>query len=80
MPSNIEKIISDKQFLIEGITKDIIIYLIEDYNMDLQTALRRLYNSDTYSKLTNECSGLYLQSSAYVYEFLKNELQTGKMN
>lgn len=25
---------SDKQFLIEGITKDIIIYLIEDYKMD----------------------------------------------
>lgn len=71
---------SDKQFLIEGITKDIVTYLIEDYNMDLQTALRRLYNSDTYAKLLNEQSGLYLQSSAYVYEFLTHELQKGKMN
>ena len=45
---------SDKQFLIESITKDIVSYLIEDYGMDLQTALRRFYNSDTYAKLLDE--------------------------
>nr|WP_129729619.1 hypothetical protein [Parabacteroides goldsteinii] len=70
---------NNKQFLIEGITKDIVAYLIDDYNMDLQTALRRLYNSDTYLKLLDERSGLYLQSSAYVYDFLKHELQEGKI-
>lgn len=70
---------TDQQFLIEGITKDIVAYLIEDYNMDLQTALRRVYNSDTYSKILDKRSGLYLQGSAYVYEFLKEELQKGKI-
>ena len=69
----------DKQFLIESITKDIVSYLIEDYGMDLQTALRRFYNSDTYAKLLDERSGLYTQSSAYIYDFLKHELRTGKM-
>lgn len=70
---------TNEQFLIEGITKDMVAYLIEDYNMDLQTAFRRLYNSDTFSKLQDKRSGLYLQGSAYVYEFLKHELHTGKM-
>lgn len=70
---------TDKQFLIEGITKDIVEYLIEDYGIDLQNALRRLYNSDTYSKLLDERSGLYMQSSGYVYDFLQNEIKTGKM-
>ena len=70
---------SDKQFLIESITKDIVSYLIEDYGMDLQTALRRFYNSDTYAKLLDERSGLYTQSSAYRYDVLKHELRTGKM-
>ena len=69
---------TDKQFLIEGITKDIVEYLIEDYGLDLQTALRRLYNSETYTKLLDERSGLYIQSSRYVYDFLQNELKTGK--
>lgn len=70
---------TDKQFLIEGITKDIVEYLMVDYGMDLQSALRRLYNSDTYAKLLDEQSGLYIQSSRYVYDFLQNEIKTGKM-
>lgn len=69
---------TDKQFLIEGITKDIVGYLIEDYD-HLQSALRRLYNSDTYAKLLDERSGLYIQSSRYVYDFLQNEIKTGRM-
>lgn len=71
---------TDKQFLIEGITKDIVGYLIEDYGLDLQTALRHLYNSDTYAKLLDERSGLYIQSSRYVYDFLENEIKTGKIS
>ena len=70
---------NDRQLLIEGITKDIIQYLMEDYGMDLQTAFRKLYNSETYEKLQDERTGLYLQSSGYVYDFLQNEIRTGRM-
>lgn len=70
---------SDRQFLIEGITKDIVEFLMEDYKLELQSALRILYNSDTYAKLLDERSGLYIQSSSYVYDFLQNEIKTGKM-
>ena len=47
--------------------------------MDLQAAFRKLYNSETYEKLQDERTGLYLQSSGYVYDFLQNEIRTGRM-
>ena len=49
---------NDRQLLIEGITKDMIQYLMEDYGMDLQAAFRKLYNSETYEKLQDERTGL----------------------
>ena len=70
---------NDRQLLIEGITKDMIQYLMEDYGLELQAAFRQLYNSETYEKLQDERTGLYLQSSGYVYDFLQNEIRTGKM-
>ncbi|WP_297646690.1 hypothetical protein [uncultured Treponema sp.] len=38
-----------------------------------------VYNSETYEKLINPRTGLYFQSPLYVYDFLKNEVLTGKM-
>lgn len=70
---------TDQQLLIEGITKELIAYLMEDYHLDLHTALRRLYNPDTFAKLLDERTGLYIQSSGYVYDFLQQELKEGKI-
>ncbi len=67
------------QYLVEGITKDIIVYLMQDNGYDLSTALKEFYNSETFIKLTNETTGLYIESSAYVYEILKGELKYGKI-
>ena len=64
---------------IEGIAKDIVLLLMKDFDMDMKEALRTLYTSDTYTKLQDPKTGLYFQSPQYVYAFLKNELQTGKM-
>ena len=47
------------QYLVEGITKDIIAYL--------------------FAKLSDESTGLYIESSAYVYEMLKGELTNGRL-
>ncbi|MBD9145789.1 MAG: hypothetical protein EGP81_09610 [Bacteroides clarus] len=66
------------QYLVEGITKDIIAYLMEDNGYDLSTAIKELYNSETFAKLSDESTGLYIESSAYVYEILKRELTFGK--
>lgn len=67
------------QYLVEGITKDIITYLMQDNGYDLLTALKEFYNSETFAKLSDEATGLYIESSAYVYEILKEELRYGKI-
>ena len=67
------------QYLVEGITKDIIAYLMEDSGYDLPTALKEFYNSETFAKLSDESTELYIESSAYVYEMLKGELTNGRL-
>ena len=45
----------------------------------MQEALHVLYTSDTYARLTETSNGLYAQSTAYVYEYLENEITKGKI-
>ena len=66
------------QYLIEGITKDIIAYLMQDNNMDISSAISLFHNSETFEKLSDDDTGLYIESSAYVYEILKTEIKMGK--
>lgn len=51
----------------------------EQSNGIMREALKALYTSDTYSRLINLDTGLYAQSTAYVYEYLEKELVMGKM-
>lgn len=66
-------------YLIEGVTKDIIAYLMTDRNMDIESAVSLFYNSDTFEKLSDKATGLYIESSAYVYDILQTELKMGKI-
>ncbi len=68
------------QYLIEGITKDNIAYLMEDNKIDIATAISLFHNSETFKKLSDTETGLYIESSAYVYEILKSELKMGKIS
>lgn len=68
---------SEFRYMKEGIATDLIQYLVTDYHVSLQEALRILYESDTYSKLSDPSTGIYFQSSRYVFTFLQHELQTG---
>lgn len=72
---------SDKkiQYLVEGITQDIVAYLMEDRGLVLTEAIALFHNSETFAKLSDSQSGLYIESSAYVYEILKTELKMGKI-
>ena len=67
-------------FMIEEISKEIIGLLMSEHGLSMDDALRTLYTSDTYSKLIDLSTGLYSQSTAYVYEYLDKELSTGKMS
>ena len=70
---------TDFEYQIECTTRDLADKLVENFSMTVPQALRVVYNSETYEKLINPKTGLYFQSPLYVYDFLKNEVLTGKM-
>ena len=65
------------EYMMECMTKDLVILLMERHHMDMESALDTLYNSDTFKKLQDVRSGLYFQSPLYVYDFLEKEIETG---
>lgn len=52
------------QFLIEETTREIIIYLMQDFGYEMDKALETFYNSDTFERLNNPQSGLYYKVPA----------------
>ena len=71
---------TDFEYQIECTTRDLADKLVGDFSMTVPQALRVVYNSETYEKLINPKTGLYFQSPLYVYDFLKNEVLTGKIS
>lgn len=67
------------RFMVEGITSDLIQLLMERKQYSLAQAVEVVYASDIYQALLRSASGLYTQSSGYVYQYLMKELgDTGK--
>lgn len=63
----------------EGAAKDLIKMLIKEYDWSVTKALEVLYESETYKKICNPKTGLYFQGPVYLFSFLKNEIENGKM-
>ncbi len=70
----------DFNYMKEAITADLAELLAQDFEMSIAEALDALYGSETYTKLCDPATGLYFQSTQYIYSFLKNELTTGQLN
>lgn len=70
---------NEKQAMMNDIVKELVVLLIEDRGMQMEDALDTVFNSETYARLIDERTKLYIQSPRYVYDFLKTELLTGKM-
>ena len=68
-----------EQYAIEEITAEMVEWLMADRQMDLKQAMSSVYNSDTYDRLNDLNTGLYGQSTAYVYDHLTHELNTGRL-
>ena len=68
---------SEFKYMKESASADFVEMLTQDFGTSMQEALDVFYNSETYAKLNNPATGLYFQSSKYVYSYLKNELSTG---
>ncbi|MBP5443054.1 MAG: hypothetical protein J6Y60_07425 [Treponema sp.] len=58
---------------------DFATYLVKDFSFSVEQALRAVYNSQLYQKLCDPKTGLYFQSPLYVYDYLKTEIKTGKL-
>ena len=69
----------DFKYMKEALVVDLAELLSIDYEMTITEALDTLYESETYAKLCNPDTGLYFQSTQYVYSFLKDELSQGSI-
>ncbi len=63
------------KFMTEGVTSDLIQLLMDCRHYTLPRAVEAVYGSMIYSALLRPASGLYAQSSGYVYALLDNELK-----
>ena len=70
---------SKQEQLIEYITIDIISYIMEDSKLSMVEAMTSLYNSETFAKLNDIETGLYLESPLYVYDIFKTEIAYGRI-
>ena len=59
----------------EEIVKDLISRLMEERGLTMQEAFDKVYNSRLFEKLNDPKTGLYFQSSGYVYSYLQEELK-----
>lgn len=62
------------EFIINSDVEEMVAMLQEDYGLSIADAFDKIYNSETYEKLINTRTGLYLQSAEYQYDYLKEEL------
>lgn len=65
--------------LMEYNTQDIIEFIMSDLNIDYDEAMKLFYGSETFEKLYQIETGLYLESAAYVYGIFQDERNFGKI-
>ena len=65
-------------FTIEELVKELALRLMDERGLTMKQALDTVYNSETYSKVLDERTGLFSQSTVYVYSILESEILTGK--
>ena len=68
---------SKQDQIIEYIIQDIVDMLATDQNIEYDEALNKFYNSEVFEKLQDKETGLYLESSEYVYDLFKDEMNFG---
>ncbi|MCI9606736.1 MAG: hypothetical protein HFJ94_01015 [Muribaculaceae bacterium] len=64
-------------FLVEYITARVVEWIMRDQNIGLEEALLLFHNSQTFDKLCEKRTDLYIESPAYVYGILTEELRRG---
>lgn len=65
---------SEYQYMVEGITTDLIMMLIMRKGYTTEQAVKAVYASHVYKSLQNPATTLYYQSPGYIYNYLCDEL------
>lgn len=66
-----------EQQMVEYMLQDLVEMLTEARGIEYDEAMRIIYASDIYEKLTDTETGLYRESPGYVYGLLQDELNFG---
>lgn len=66
-------------FLVEYITSRVVEWIMRDQNIGLEEALLQFHNSETFEKLCEKQTELYIESPAYIYELLNEEFRRGTL-
>ncbi len=65
------------EFLVEYITAKVVEWIIRDQQLGLEEALLLFHNSETFEKLCERKTDMYIESPGYIYEVFKEELRLG---
>ena len=65
--------------LIEYIVQDIVDMFSSDQNIGYDEAMNKFYNSKVFEKLQDKETGLCMESSEYVYDLFKDEINFGRI-
>ena len=68
----------ETKFLIDTLTKNLVMKTMEEFSLPITEAMDMVYNSQLYDKILDEETGLYYQSSGYNYGMLREEFLNGK--
>ena len=69
---------NETKFLIESLTKNLVLRVIKEFKLSIKESLDAVYNSQLYEKILDLETGLYFQSAGYNYQLLRKELLEGK--
>jgi hypothetical protein len=67
------------KFLIDTLTKNLVIRVMKEFGLSVKEGLDAVYNSQLYDKILDLDTGLYYQSAGYNYQLLHKELVEGKL-
>ena len=65
--------------LIEYIIQDIVDMFSSDQDIEYDEAMNKFYNSKVFEKLQDKETCLYMESSEYVYDLFKDEINFGRI-
>lgn len=61
------------EFLKLKLTEELISIIMDEESCSIENAFSRLYDSQTYARLSDPNTQLYTQSAGYVYSLLEDE-------